>query len=116
MAMRFSYIGELGPGDRLDWGEAGGGNIPVANHLPESGDLTLYLAIARLAMDGQYEGGIVDYDAYGLKVSGRDIRRIIEDCYASEPGRFQAPDVAQYLAFADSLPPDKFVALIAYAV
>lgn len=116
MAMRFSYFGELGPGDRLDWGGAGGSNIPVANHLPESDDLSLYLTISRLAMGGRYEGGIVDHDAYGLKVTGRDIRRIIEECYASTPGGLQGPILAQYLAFADSFPPDKLVALIAYAI
>ena len=116
MAMRWSYVGELGSGGRLDWGGQAGGNIPVAGLLPDIHDTSLYLWISRLAAEGKYSGKTIDFDACGLKVNGQDLKAVIEQCYFDRPAMLQSDEIAQYLAYADSLPPSKFVALVAVAM
>lgn len=114
--MKWCYVGELGPGEKLDWGRSIGGNIPTGGILPDIEDTYIYVKILNLAMDGEYDGDIIDVDAYGLKVSGADLRRIIEDCYRSKPKMLRDPIISKYLKYADRLPPDKFVALVAVAI
>lgn len=116
MSVKWSYIGPLGPGDMLDWGRSGGGNIPRSGTLPDIEDLTIYQMISGLVTSGRYGGQIIDYDAYGLKVSGADLRHIIETCYQSQPEMLGTPVIVQYLAYADKLPPDQFVAFVAVAM
>lgn len=116
MSMKWSYVGPLGPGDHLDWGRSAGGNIPPSGALPDIDDLSVYQMISRLVTEGRYSGQIVDYDAYGLKVSGTDLRHIIETCYQSQPEMLRTPVIAQYLDYADRLPPDQFVAFVAVAM
>jgi hypothetical protein len=91
MSMRWSYVGPLGSGGELDWARSEGGNIPRSGTLPDIEDLTVYQMISRLVREGRYSGQVVDYDAYGLKVSGSDLRQIIETCYQSQPEMLRAP-------------------------
>lgn len=116
MSMRWSYVGPLGSDGHLDWGRSAGGNIPPSGTLPNIEDLTVYQTISSLVTAGEYEGLLVDFDAYGLKVSGTDLRQIIEACY--EPGSTMLTDpvIAQYLDYADNLPPGEFVAFMAVAM
>jgi hypothetical protein len=114
--MKWSYVGPLGPGGKLDWGRSAGGNIPPSGLLPDIEDLSLYQMISKLVTDGAFQGQIIDYDAYGLKVNGADLRRIIEACYQSEPSMLAGPVVTQYLEYADNLPLDEFVAFVAVAM
>ena len=116
MSMKWSYVGPLGPGGKLDWGRPAGGNIPPSGLLPDIEDLSVYQMISRLTTQGQYGGGIVDFDAYGLKVNGADLRQIIEACYQSEPSMLTGPVIVQYLEYADNLPPNEFVAFVAVAM
>lgn len=116
MSMRWSYVGPLGQGGRLDWGQSAGANIPRSGTLPDIEDLSLYQAISRLVTDGAYEGQVIDHDAYGLKVNGADLRQIIEACYKSQPTMLSTPVIARYLEYADNLPPNEFVALVAVAM
>lgn len=116
MSMKWSYVGRLGPGDQLDWGRSAGGNIPPTGMLPDIDDLSIYIKIMHLALDGRYGGGIVDFDAYGLKVNGADLRQVIEECYQSEPSMLAGPVITQYLEYADNLPPHEFVAFVAVAM
>jgi hypothetical protein len=116
MSMRWSYVGPLGPGGQLDWGQSAGANIPRSGTLPDIEDLSLYQAISRLVTDGAYDGQVIDHDAYGLKVNGADLRHIIELCYNLQPSMLKQPLIARYLEYADNLPPDEFVALVAVAM
>ena len=116
MSMKWCYVGPLGPGGHLDWGRSAGGNVAPSGALPDIEDLAVYQMISRLVTEGRYSGEIVDYDAYGLKVSGADLRHIIETCYQSQPEMLRAPVIAQYLDYADRLLPDQFVALVAVAM
>lgn len=113
MAMRWCYIGELGPDDRLDWGRGPGGNVPASGLLPDIDEGYLYLKVMHLAMNGEYDGGAIDFDAYGLKVSGAELRQVIQDCYAEKPDMLNNTVIRQYLRFADHLSPNKQVALVA---
>lgn len=116
MSMKWSYVGPIGPGNQLDWGRSTGGNIPPSGMLPDIDDLTVYQMISGLVSSGKYEGQIIDFDAYGLKVRGADLRQIIEACYQSQPERLSGPVIAQYLEYADNLPPNEFVAFVAVAM
>lgn len=116
MSMRWCYLGDLGPGGELDWGQPGGGNIPTSGSLPDLEDLRLYIAIMLLATEGCYRGAIIDHDAYGLKVNGPDLRRIITECYKDTPAILREPVIAQYLEYADTLELNHFVALVAVAM
>lgn len=116
MSLKWSYVGPLGPGGQLDWGRPAGGNIPLSGRLPDIDDLTVYQMISNLVSSGSYEGQIIDFDAYGLKVNGIDLREILEACYQSQPERLREPVIAQYLDYADKLPPDQFVAFVAVAM
>jgi len=116
MSMKWSYVGPLGPGGKLDWGRSTGGNIPPSGLLPDIEDLSVYQMISKLVTDGAFEGQIIDCDAYGLKMNGADLRQIIEASYRSQPEMLTGPVIAQYLEYADSLPPNEFVAFVAVAM
>jgi hypothetical protein len=116
MAMRWCYIGELGPGSKLDWGGPEGGNIPIKGPLPDCEDLRLYQAISFLARDGQFEGAIIDFDAYGLRLNGHQLRRVLENCYKGDPSGLKDPVIKQYLEYGDALGEDHFIALVAVAL
>lgn len=116
MSMRWSYIGPLGPGGGLDWGQSAGANIPPSGTLPDIEDLSLYQAILKLVREGAYCGKYIDHDAAGLKVNGPELRHIIEDCYRSQPSMLTAPPIKHYLEYADNLLPNEFVALVAVAM
>lgn len=116
MSRKWSYVGPLGPGGKLDWGRSAGGNIPPSGTLPDIEDLAIYQMISRLVISGRYEGQIIDFDAYGLKVSGTEIRQIIEACYQSEPTMLNAPVIARYLEYADQLTLEEHVAFVAVAM
>jgi hypothetical protein len=114
--MKWSYVGLLGPGDQLDWGRSAGGNIPPSGTLPDIDNLSVYQTISRHVTEGRYGGQVVDYDAYGLKVNGANLRYIIETCYQSQPEMLGTPVIVQYLAYADKLPSNQFVAFVAVAM
>jgi len=114
--MKWSYVGPLGPDGQLDWGRPAGSNIPPSGRLPDIEDLTVYQTISGLVSSGSYEGQIIDFDAYGLKVKGTDLRQIIGTCYQSRPERLSGPVIAQYLKYADELPPNELVAFVAVAM
>lgn len=116
MPMRWSYVGALGRDGMLDWGRSAGANIPSSGTLPNIEDLLIYQAISKLAATGEYEGQVVDHDAYGLKVNGADLRCIIEACYELHPEKLLEPPIAQHLEYADNLPPNQYVALVAVAM
>lgn len=116
MSLKWCYVGELGPGGGLDWGRHAGSNIPTSGILPDLDELSIYIKIMHLALDGEYGGGVVDFDAYGLKVNSADLRQIIEDCYRAEPTMLEGPAISQYLEFADNLPAGKCVAFVAVAM
>lgn len=115
MAQRFSYVGDLGPGNALDWGGSPGGNIPVSR-LAEIHDLELYLAIASLARTGSYGGRLPDWDAYVIKVNGPELKSVLLESFAKRPERLSGEPLTQYLALAERLGSDRFVALAAVAI
>ena len=116
MSLKWCYVGDLGPGGKLDWGRCAGSNIPSSSMLPKLDELSIYIKIMHLALNGEYCGGVVDFDAYGLKVNGAELRRIIEDCYRAEATILEGPAISQYLKFADNLPAVKYVAFVAVAM
>jgi hypothetical protein len=117
MTMRWSYIGELGPNDRLDWGGDNTCNIPVSGQfLPDWNDNSLYFRIKQFADCGEFEGRQIDWGAWAVKVNGPELQRILSDCY----GDLDAvkPDVllGRYVSFAKELGEDHRVALVACAM
>jgi len=116
MSMKWSYVGPLGSGGKLDWGRSAGGNIPLSGLLPDIEELSVYQMISKLVAEGAFEGQIIDYDAYGLKVNGVDLRQIIEASYQSQPSMLTTRVIARYLEYADNLPPQEFVAFVAVAM
>ena len=116
MAQRWCYVGALGPGGILDWGQPGGGNIPTSGTLPDFEDFRLYNSISELALAGSYHGGIIDFDAYGLKVNGPELRDIITACYMAHPAMMEQRVTRLYLDYADGLGAENHVALVAVAM
>ena len=116
MAMRWSFVGALGAGKKLDWGGPIGGNIPVGGTLPDIDDTVVYQMIANLASRGEYQGKVIDFDAYGVKVNGPELRHIISECFRDSPGNLDRADIQQYLDYADALGIKKYVAFVAVAM
>ena len=114
MPQRFSYVGDLGPDGALDWRGPAGGNIP-GRRLAEVGDLELYLTIARLATADRYEGRTPDWDAYVIKVNGPELNTVLLEAFAKSPQRLTEEPLTQYVAFAQTLGSQRYVALAAVA-
>lgn len=113
VAQRFCYIGELGSSGALDWNASPGGNVPASGTLPDLEESSIYFKIMELARKGEYHGAIIDWDAYGLKVNGPELNRIMLECYPAPP---DGSVEKKYIDFAASLGPDRYMALVAVAI
>lgn len=117
MPMRWSYLGNLGPGEALDWGGANGGNIPASGHiLPDIEDTRVYLKICEHARRGNFEGRQVDWDAHALKVNGTELASILMEVFGNEDEIPPDGVISQHLAYARKLGGSKYVALLAVAM
>lgn len=82
--MRWVYAGQLGLGDRLEWGGNPGGNIPQSGMVPNLDDTGLYLLVRTLANEGHYHGCDPDFDASALKLNGDELLGLLDSHYGSE--------------------------------
>jgi hypothetical protein len=113
MTERWVYVGDLGPDGSLNWGGDNTDNTPTTGP-----DLPLlfgsaFWVIMRLAKEGHYEGKSVDWGAWALKVNGPQLREVLEAIYGSDPGWQSWPTVVPYIAFAEQLGADQYVAFVA---
>jgi hypothetical protein len=117
MAMRWSYIGALGPDGALDWGGTWSGNIPTSGlYLPDWEDLKLYLQIRGHAREGKYGGDQVDWGAYAIRVNGPEMLTILAECYTDLGSVDPESLLGRYIAFARDLGSNEHVALVACAL
>ncbi len=113
MPMRWSYLANLGPDDKLDWGGSWSGNIPASGHvLPDIEDTGVYLKIRDHARSGNYEGVEVDWGAYAIKVNGPDLLQILSECFAKIDTMRPDSIIGRYVTYAKSLGHDKYIALL----
>lgn len=110
MTQRWAYVGDLGKDGALDWGGDYNGNIPTSGRLPDLGS-DAFWAILGLVRDGAYEGRQVDWGAWAIKVNGPQLRQVLASIYGDT--LTTAPLPAPYLALADELGPDRFIAFVA---
>jgi len=110
MTQRWAYIGDLGKDGALDWGGDYNGNIPQGGRLPDLGS-NAFWAIFGLARDGAYDGRQLDWGAWAIKVNGPQLRDVLTGIFGEALGA--SPAAAPYLALADELGADQFVAFVA---
>ena len=112
MTQRWAYVGDLGLGGALDWGGTHSGNIPTSGRLRDL-DSTAFWKIMDLAEKREFEGRQVDWGAWALKVNGPQLRQVLEAIYGADRLKKPWPPVDSYLALADELGAEQFVALVA---
>jgi hypothetical protein len=112
MTQYWAYVGESGPGGGLDWGGDLSGNIPAGGWLVDLGPPAFW-AIVKLVRDGRYDGRKVDWGAWALKVNGPGLRDVLTGIYGPERIAAPASPLRDYLALADELGEDRFVAFVA---
>jgi hypothetical protein len=112
MTQRWAYVGALGPNGALDWGGTYSGNIPTGGRLRDL-DSSAFWKILNLAQEHAYEGRQVDWGAWALKVNGPQLRQVMEAIYGAERLKVPRPPLDSYLALADELGAEQFVALVA---
>lgn len=105
-------MGALGPNNALDWGGTNSGNIPTGGRLRDL-DSAAFWKIMDLAQNNQFEGRQVDWGAWALKVNGPQLKSVLEAIYGAERLKKPWPPVDAYLALADELGDDQYVALVA---
>lgn len=117
MPIRLSYLADLGPGGKLDWGRDTGGNIPASGYiLPNIQDTAVYLKICEHAQKGNFEGTMVDWDAHALKVNGPDLISILTEVYGGPENVPPESIVGRHFAFAKRLGESKYLAFVAVAI
>ena len=113
MPLKWSYLGKLGPDDKLDWGGTWTGNIPGSGHiLPDLHDVSIYITIRDLAHKGEYEGAQVDWGACAIKVNGPELLAVLRECYDRLDDAPPKSLLGRYVSFATSLGTDKYVAFL----
>lgn len=114
MVMRWSYLGNLGPGGTLDWDGDSHGNIPASGHiLPDIEDTKIYLKICEHARSGNFDGRQVDWGAHALKVNGPELVSILTEVYNRPEDVPPNSVIGRHFAYAQKLGELKYVALVA---
>ena len=113
MPMRWSYLGHLGPDGTLNWGGSYSDNISASGHiLPDNNDTKVYLKIREHARAGRFEGAQVDWGAYAIKVNGPELLSILQECYGNPEAADPTSLLGQYVAYAQELGADQYVAFL----
>jgi hypothetical protein len=113
MTMRWSYLGELGPEGRLDWGGSWSGNVPTSGTiLPDNEDTSIYLKIREAAQQGLYDGRQVDWGAFAIKVNGPELLAILTACYGDLNSIAPESVPGRYIRYARALGSEKHVAFV----
>lgn len=113
MPMKWSYLGKLGPEGKLDWGGTWSGNIPASGHiLPDLEDTKVYMKIRDIAREGKFEGDMVDWGAFAIKVNGPELLSVLTSCYGDIEAVNPESLTGRYVSYAKALGADNYVAFL----